>query len=86
MTSKNEFSGMRELTSFQMDHSVRGDLILLKTSFIDTLTGLGLPDVPHYPDLDVMLRLSTAKTLMQELLKRIDYIEAGIEHDHRIIM
>ncbi|WP_405125396.1 hypothetical protein ACI51W_01320 (plasmid) [Pseudomonas marginalis] len=88
MNSKDELSGMRELTSFKMDHSSMGDLIILRTSFVDTLAAIGLENVPVYPDQDVMIRLSMAKLLVTELQKRIDYIEAGIENtqDHQLIM
>ena len=86
MTSRDELSGMRELTALQMDHSARGKFIILRTSFIDTLARLGLNDVPHYPDQDVMIRLSTAKQLLEELRKRIEYIESGIEHYHPFMM
>ncbi|PYZ32324.1 hypothetical protein DNK77_08740 [Enterobacter cloacae complex sp.] len=88
MNSKDELSGMRELTSFKMDHSSMGNLIILRTSFVDTLAAIGLENVPIHPDQDVMIRLSMAKLLVQELQKRIDYIEAGIENtqDHQLIM
>lgn len=88
MSSKDSLSGMRELTSFQMDHSAKGNLILFRSSFVDTLTHLGVENPPHYPDQDVVVRLSVAKQLIHELQKRIDYIESGIEEsaDHKIIM
>lgn len=88
MNCKDEISGMRELTSFQMDHSAQGNLILLRTSYIDTLAYLGIQNAPHHPDLDMMIRLDIAKKLVQELQRRIDYIESGIDvtrNDHFIM-
>ncbi|MBL5884875.1 hypothetical protein I7V28_22570 [Lelliottia amnigena] len=84
MNSKDELGGMRELTSFKVDHSCMGNLIILRTSFVDTPEAIGLENVPVYPDQDLMIRLSMAKLLVLELQKRIDYIEAGIKNtqDH----
>ncbi|EFE96341.1 hypothetical protein [Serratia odorifera] len=88
MKPQDEIGGMRELTTFQMDHSAKGSLIILRSSFVDTLTYLGVENAPRYADQDVMIKLSVAKRLMHELQKRIDYIESGIEEsvDHPIIM
>lgn len=88
MNSKDEISGMREMTSFEMDHSSRGNLIILRTSCVNTLAALGDENVPHYPDEDMMIRLDIAKQLVQELQKRIDCIESGIDmkRDHHFIM
>ncbi|MGX5055461.1 hypothetical protein ACWKX9_17645 [Enterobacter asburiae] len=88
MNSKDEFSGMRELTSFQMDHSPMGNLIILRSSFINTLASIDLKNVQSYPDQGVMIRLSTAKLLIQELQKRIDSIESHTDADteHHFIM
>lgn len=88
MSSKDEFSGMRELTSFRMDHSSMGDLIILRSSFIDTLASIDLKNAQSYPDQDVMIRLNMAKILVQELQKHIDSIEShtDAEIEHHFIM
>ncbi len=79
MNSKDEFSGMRELTSFKTTHSTFGEFVLLRASFTDTLSGFAGIQPTLYPDQQVMIRLSTAKELINELQKRVDDIESGIE-------
>ncbi|CNI00211.1 MULTISPECIES: hypothetical protein [Yersinia] len=76
---KDEFTGMRELTSFDTAHSAFGEFIIMRSSFTDTLTGFRQIEPEHYPDQQVMIRLDAAKKLIRELQKRVDYIESGIE-------
>lgn len=70
---------MRLLTDFQAAHSAFGQFVLLKSSFVDTLSGFADFKAETYPDQQVMIRLSEAKALISELQKRVKYIEAGIE-------
>lgn len=79
MKKNYEFSGMRLLTDFQTAHSALGKFVLLKTSFIDTFSGIANFKAETYPDQQVMIRLNEAKALVSELQKRVQYIEAGIE-------
>lgn len=79
MKNKDEFSGMRLLTDFQTAHSAFGEFILLKASFVDTLSGISGFKAEIYPDQQVMIRLNEAKELIAELQKRVQYIEAEIE-------
>ncbi|HDL7376534.1 TPA: hypothetical protein PXN51_001874, partial [Yersinia enterocolitica] len=46
---KDEFTGMRELTSFDTAHSAFGEFILMRSSFTDTLTGFRKIEPEHYP-------------------------------------
>lgn len=79
MKSQDEFSGMRLLTDFKAAHSAFGEFVILKSSFVDTLSGIADFKAENYPDQQVMIRLSEAKALISELQKRVHYIEAGIE-------
>lgn len=79
MKNKDEFCGMRLLTEFKAAHSAFGEFVLLKTSFVDTLSGVADFKAQSYPDQQVMIRLAEAKALITELQKRVQYIEAGIE-------
>jgi len=79
MKKQDEFSSMRLLTDFQSAHSAFGKYILLKTSFVDTLSEVFDFRTEDYPDQQVMIRLNEAKALISELQKRVQYIEAGIE-------
>jgi hypothetical protein len=79
MKNQDEFSGMRLLTDFQTAHSAFGEFVLLKSSFVDTLSGIADFKAETYPDQQVMIRLKEAKALISELQKRVQYIEAGIE-------
>jgi len=79
MKNQDEFSGMRLLTDFQTAHSAFGEFILLKASFVDTLSCIPGFKAEIYPDQQVMIRLSEAKELIAELQKRVQYIEAEIE-------
>ncbi|HFO2533648.1 TPA: hypothetical protein ACHJX8_000522 [Yersinia enterocolitica] len=76
---KDEISGMRELTSFNTEHSAFGKFIIMRSSFTDTLTGFRHIEPEVYPDQQVMIRLDAAKKLIRELQRRVDYIESGIE-------
>ncbi|CQJ02362.1 hypothetical protein [Yersinia frederiksenii] len=76
---KDEISGMRELTSFNTEHSAFGKFIIMRLSFTDTLTGFRHIEPEVYPDQQVMIRLDAAKKLIRELQRRVDYIESGIE-------
>lgn len=76
---KDEFTGMRELTSFETAHSAFGEFIIMRSSFTDTLTGFGPIEPEHYSDQQVMLSLDVAKKIVRELQRCIDYIESGIE-------
>ena len=79
MNEHDSFRGMRLLTEFKAAHSAFGEFVILKSSFVDTLTGVVDSKVEMYPDQQVMIRLSEAKALIIELKKRVQYIEAGIE-------
>lgn len=79
MKDQDNFSGMRLLTEFKTAHSALGEFVILKSSFVDTLTGVVDSKVEKYPDQQVMIRLSVAKAIIFELQKRVQYIEAGIE-------
>ncbi|PBI78650.1 hypothetical protein A9993_02465 [Rahnella victoriana] len=79
MINKDEFSGLRLLTGFKAAHSAFSEFVLLKTSFVDTLSCIADFKAEAYPDQQVMIRLSEAKALISELQKRVQYIEAGIE-------
>ncbi|WP_459175718.1 hypothetical protein [Ewingella americana] len=67
------------LLDFQTAHSAFGEFILLKVSFVDTLSGISGFKCEIYPDQQVMIRLSEAKELIAELQKQVQYIEAEIE-------
>ncbi|MFU2317956.1 hypothetical protein [Rahnella sp. PCH160] len=79
MKNQDEFGGMRLLADFQTAHSAFGEFVLLKSSFVDTLSGIADFKAETYPDQQVMIRLKEAKALISELQKRVQYIEAGIE-------
>lgn len=81
MKPKDELQGMRLLTDFQAEHSAFGEFVLLHSSFTDTMTTIFPNHVSEFPDQRVMIRLDVAKALISELQKRVDYIEAGIEHN-----
>lgn len=81
MKREDEIGGMRLLTDFQTAHSAFGEFVLLHSSFTDTMASVCLAKSTDYPDQQVMIRLDVAKALISELQKRVDYIEAGIEHN-----
>ncbi|HHQ6589340.1 TPA: hypothetical protein ACSTLU_000005 [Serratia fonticola] len=81
MKQQDELQGMRLLTEFQTDHSAYGQFVLLHSSFTDTMTAIFPSHASDFPDQQVMIRLDVAKALISELQKRVDYIEAGIEHN-----
>jgi hypothetical protein len=76
---------MRELRSFQIKHSAIGEFILLHASFTDSMTIPPSITPGRYPDQHLMIRLSEAKNLLNELKKCVDYIEAGIEEANHSI-
>lgn len=88
MKSQDEIIGMRQLTNFQADHSAFGGFVLLRSSFVDTMSYVCADKSTTLADQDVMIRLDVAKALIRELQKRVDYIEEGIEEssDHQLIM
>ncbi|HHH0561703.1 TPA: hypothetical protein ACPZOD_002440, partial [Yersinia enterocolitica] len=69
---KDEFTGMRELTSFETARSAFGEFIIMRSSFTDTLTGFRHIEPEVYPDQQVMIRLDAAKKLIRELQRRVD--------------
>lgn len=79
MENQDGFSGMRLLTKFKAAHSALGEFVILKSSFVDTLSVIAGFKAENYPDQQVMIRLSEAKALTSELQKSAHYIEAGIE-------
>ncbi|HBC7421400.1 TPA: hypothetical protein KEY88_004127 [Serratia marcescens] len=81
MKSEDEIIGMRQLTNFQADHSAFGGFVLLRSSFVDTMSYVCADKSTTFADQDVMIRLDVAKALIRELQKRVDYIEAGIENN-----
>lgn len=81
MKQQDELQGMRLLTEFQTDHSAYGQFVLLHSSFADTMASVCMAKATDFPDQQVMIRLDVAKALISELQKRVDYIEAGIEHN-----
>ncbi|HBE9178744.1 hypothetical protein [Serratia fonticola] len=81
MKQQNELQGMRLLTDFEVEHSAYGKFVLLHSSFTDTMTAIFPSHASDFPDQQVMIRLDVAKALISELQKRVDYIEAGIEHN-----
>lgn len=81
MKPQDELQGMRLLAEFQTDHSAFGQFVLLHSSFADTMASVCPAKTTDYPDQRVMIRLNVAKDLINELQKRVDYIEAGIEHN-----
>jgi len=81
MKPQDEIIGMRQLTDFQTDHSAFGGFVLLRSSFVDTMSYVCADKSTVFADQDVMIRLDVAKALIRELQKRVDYIEAGIENN-----
>ncbi|WP_455871916.1 hypothetical protein [Serratia proteamaculans] len=81
MKPQDEIIGMRQLTDFQTDHSAFGGFVLLRSSFVDTMSYVCADKSTEFADQDVMIRLDVAKALIRELQKRVDYIEAGIENN-----
>lgn len=81
MKTEDEIIGMRQLTNFKADHSAFGGFILLRSSFVDTMSYVCADKATAFADQDVMIRLDVAKALIRELQKRVDYIEAGIENN-----
>lgn len=81
MKPQNELEGMRLLTDFQAAHSAFGEFVILHSTFADTMTSIFPNHANNFPDQKVMIRLDIAKALISELQKRVDYIEAGIEHN-----
>ncbi|HBE9083068.1 TPA: hypothetical protein KNG84_005748 [Serratia fonticola] len=81
MKQQDEIHGMRLLTEFQAAHSAFGGFVILHSSFEDTMTSVFPNHQNEFPDQQVMIRLDVAKALISELQKRVDYIEAGIEHN-----
>lgn len=81
MKQQDELYGMRLLTEFKTDHSAFGQFVLLHSSFVDTMASVCPAKATDYPNQQVMIRLDVAKALINELQKRVDYIEAGIKHN-----
>ena len=50
MNEQDSFRGMRLLTEFKAAHSAFGEFVILKSSFVDTLTGVVDSKVEMYPD------------------------------------
>ena len=60
---KDEFTGMRELTSFETAHSALGEFILMLSPFTDTLMGFRQIESEHYPDQQVNYKQQTRKNI-----------------------
>jgi hypothetical protein len=79
MRKEYDIGHMRQLSKFAMTHSAIGEFVILRTAYIDSLSGVKGITPDKYPDQTVSIRLADAKRLLAELKKSIDYIEAGIE-------
>jgi hypothetical protein len=79
MKSQDDTLGMRQLTGFKAEHSAFGGFVLLRSSFVDTMSYVCADKSAAFADQEVMIRLDMARALIRELQKRVDYIEAGIE-------
>ncbi|HFI5335083.1 TPA: hypothetical protein ACGQS5_002769 [Serratia liquefaciens] len=79
MKSQDDTIGMRQLTDFKAEHCAFGGFVLLRSSFVDTMSYVCADKSTVFADQEVMIRLDVARALIRELQKRVDYIEAGIE-------
>ena len=80
MQKESNIGHMRQLSDFDITHLAVGKLVILHTSYIDSVAGVKWFTPETFPDQTIAIKLADAKQLLAELKKSIDYIEAGIEH------
>ncbi len=80
MPEGSNIGHMRQLKKFAITHYAAGEFVILRSAFIDSLSGTKWFTPEKFPDQTVVINLADAKRLLCELKKSIGYIEAGIEH------
>jgi len=80
MPEESNIGHMRQLSKFDMMHCAAGEFVILRSAYIDSLSGTKWVTPEEFPDQTIVINLANAKRLLSELKKSIGYIEAGIEH------
>ncbi|WP_312740942.1 hypothetical protein [Cedecea neteri] len=77
---KSDAHGMAELVGFQITFSALAEKVMLKAQFRDSMQGVPMWPTSEFPDQEFCMSRREAESLLRELKKAIDYIDAGIEH------
>ncbi|HCL5075274.1 TPA: hypothetical protein N2F43_004676 [Salmonella enterica] len=79
MTSKDSnVSSISELTDFEVSYSLLTNEVYLSTSFTDNMACIPNWPLQEFPDQFMCISRTKAITLIEELQKAIDYMDAGI--------
>ncbi|MNB62543.1 hypothetical protein D3C81_47580 [compost metagenome] len=71
---------MPELTDFVISYCAFTKHVILHASFTDTMASVPMWSTVEFPDQTICLSRRQAESLLHELKKAVDYIDAGIEH------
>ena len=84
--TESNVSSLPELTSFEVGYSLLTNEVYLSTSFTDNMACIPNWPIKEFPDHFMCISRDKAVTLINELKKAIDYMNAGIESStgHRL--
>ncbi len=80
MFEHDDALGMAELVGFQITFSALAKKVMLRAQFRDSMHGVPMWPTSEFPDQEFCMSRREAESLLRELKKAIDYIDAGIEH------
>ncbi|HFH0032056.1 TPA: hypothetical protein ACXZU9_001641 [Salmonella enterica] len=85
-TTESNVSSLPELTSFEVGYSLRTDEVYLSASFTDNMACIPNWPLQEFPDQFMCISRTKAITLVEELQKAIDYMDAGIvRHSNNLL-
>lgn len=84
--TESNVSSLPELTSFEVSYSLLTNEVYLSASFTDNMACIQNWPLQEFPDQFMCISRTKAITLIEELQKAIDYMDAGIvRHSNNLL-